>query len=87
MLTVKLMVTSVTTAVMCWRVLRFLLRGAGLHMWNVAVSIQINQRGQRKKGGPPAWGFGERLTTPHPKNQNLTECYIEPLEWCNGQGT
>ena len=30
--------------------------------------------------------FGKRLTTPYRKNQNLTNCYTVPLEWCDGQG-
>ena len=27
-----------------------------------------NSRGQPTRGGPPAWGLGEVLTTPHRKN-------------------
>jgi hypothetical protein len=30
-------------------------------------SNPISSRGQPTKGGPPAWGFGVGLTTPHHK--------------------
>jgi len=30
-------------------------------------------------GGPPAWGLGEGLTTPHcKKNMLVTKCYTGP---------
>ena len=86
-LTVKLMVKPVTTAAMAWRVLRLRLGGGRHRRAYVEGNCEYsNHRGQRKRGGPPAWGFGERLTTAHRKNQNLADCYTEPSEWCDGQG-
>jgi len=32
-------------------------------IWRVAANILNKGRGQRTKGGPPAWGLGEVLTT------------------------
>jgi hypothetical protein len=36
-----------------------------LHTW-IAANI-LSSRGQSTRGGPPAWGFGDALTTPHRK--------------------
>jgi hypothetical protein len=38
----------------------------GLRIWRVAANIQST------RGGPPAWGLGEVLTTPH---HNKLPCY------------
>jgi hypothetical protein len=40
----------------------------------------IGSGGQPKRGGPPAWGLGRGLTTPHCKKvmlQNIAKC-LEP---------
>jgi hypothetical protein len=34
-----------------------------------------------KRGGPPAWGLGVGLTTPHVKNKFLTKRINEPRTW------
>jgi hypothetical protein len=43
-------------------------------IWTVAAYTvyRISSCGQPTKGGPPAWGLGEVLTTPHHKNYH---CY------------
>jgi exonuclease III len=33
------------------------------------------------KGGPPAWGLGVGLTTPHRKNFVITKCFKAPRTW------
>jgi hypothetical protein len=38
--------------------------GDGLQIWRVAANI-LNK--QPTRGGPPAWGLGVGLTTPHRK--------------------
>jgi len=40
---------------------------------------RINSRGQPKIGGPPAWGLGEVLTTPHLKNISCSETIEENI--------
>jgi hypothetical protein len=35
-------------------------------IWSVAANI-LNKQSQPTRGGPPAWGLGELLTTPHLK--------------------
>jgi hypothetical protein len=43
--------------------------GDGLHTWRVATNILNKQSRTTSKGwGPPAWGLGEGLITPRPKN-------------------
>ena len=34
---------------------------------------RISSRGQPTRGGPPAWGLGEALTTPPREKQNFSE--------------
>jgi hypothetical protein len=36
-------------------------------VWRVVVKDRISSREQPTKGGPPAWGLGEELTTPREK--------------------
>ena len=36
-------------------------------IWRVATNL-ISSRGQPTRGGPPAWGLGEVLTTPPREN-------------------
>jgi hypothetical protein len=36
-----------------------------------------SSRGQPTRGGPPAWGWGEVLTTPHRKNLRSYETFHE----------
>ena len=40
-------------------------------IWRVAVNKLNNQHGQPTRGGPPAWGLDEVLTTPLRKKQML----------------
>jgi len=43
-------------------------------IWSVAANIyRISSRGQPKRGGPPAWGLGKVLKTPHRKNVSCCE--------------
>jgi hypothetical protein len=34
----------------------------------------MEESGQPTRGGPPAWGLGELLTTPHRKKYIVTKC-------------
>jgi hypothetical protein len=44
----------------------------------------LSSRGQLTKGGPPAWGLGGGLTTPHrKKRKNVTKCYKGPRTWAD----
>jgi len=45
--------------------------GDGLQILKVAVNILDKQPQQPIRGGPPAWGLGEGLTTPHRKKTFL----------------
>jgi len=38
----------------------------------------ISIRGQPTKGGPPAWGFGVGLTTPHRKKEFVAKYFKAP---------
>jgi hypothetical protein len=40
----------------------------------------INSRGQQTRGGPRAWGLGEKLTTPPRKNTGRYEILHRPSE-------
>jgi len=61
-----LVMPLVTTA---WRVLRLRMEG-------------ISSRGQPTRGGPPAWGFGVGLTTPHRKKKFIVaKCFKAPRTW------
>jgi hypothetical protein len=35
----------------------------------IVIDIILSSRGQTTSGGPPAWGLGVGLTTPHRKKQ------------------
>jgi hypothetical protein len=48
--------------------------GDGLQIWRVAANILNKQWRTADRGGPPAWGLGGGLTTPH-KNFNCYEIY------------
>jgi hypothetical protein len=41
--------------------------GDALKVWRVAANILNKSRGEPTKSGPPAWGLGVGLTTPHRK--------------------
>jgi len=47
-------------------------------MWNATVNILNNQS---KRGGPPAWGLGIVLTTPHHKNFLCYETFMNTSEF------
>jgi hypothetical protein len=51
--------------------------GNGLRIWRVAANILNSSRGQPTRGGPPAWGLGMWLTTPHRKK---VTCYKNSQE-------
>jgi hypothetical protein len=60
----------------------------GLQIWRIAAIILLCSRVQPTRGGPPAWGFGEVLTTPHRK---IPACYemlhrASELEGCCEHG-
>jgi len=43
---------------------------SGALLWDVVlVNYIISSRGQPTRGGPPAWGLGEMLTTPPREKQ------------------
>jgi hypothetical protein len=65
----------VTTA---WRVLGLRMEGTA-SSWRLAANILTSSRGQTTRGGPPAWGLGVVLTTPHRKKQ---ACY-EKDQWAS----
>jgi hypothetical protein len=54
----------VTTA---WRVLRLRMEKRS-PLWRVAANMLNKQSGQPTRSSPPAWEFGEVLSTPHRKN-------------------
>ena len=41
----------------------------------------ISIRGQPTRSGPPAWGFGLRLTTAHCKNKGVQKRHTGPRNW------
>jgi hypothetical protein len=51
-----------------------------LRIWREAANILNKQSWTADKGGPPAWGLGVGLTTPHRKKQ---ACYIRSQEALN----
>jgi hypothetical protein len=50
-------------------------------IWRVAVNILLSSQVQPTKGGPPAWGLDEVLTTPYRKNGLVTcaQACTDPL--------
>jgi len=44
-------------------------------IWRVAVNILNKQSQTADRGGPPAWGMGEVLTTPHRENASFYEIF------------
>ena len=44
----------------------------------------MEKRGQPTRGGLPAWGLGELLTTPHPKNVTCYEPFTKASEIAEG---
>ena len=70
----------VTTA---WRVLTLRIEER-LPIWKVAANIYwINSSRQPTRGGPPAWGLGEVLTTTHGEKRNhiAKQSKNKPLTW------
>jgi hypothetical protein len=51
-------------------------------IWMIVGNILKNICGHPTRCGPPAWGLGEMLTTPHRKNLS----YDEPLKKGLGHG-
>jgi len=49
----------------------------GGYLWMYWVSSHA----QPTRCGPPAWGLGEGLTTPHCKSQFVTKCCNGPRNW------
>jgi hypothetical protein len=50
-----------------WRVLRLQMEETPSRYGGKQRIYGISSRGQPTRGGPPAWGLGVRLTTPHRK--------------------
>src|SRR5215468_11096870 len=46
----------------------------------LSTAVQFS-RGQPTRGGPPAWGLGEVLTTPHRKKYDVTKHMDKPRTW------
>jgi len=70
----------VTTA---WCVLRLQMEGQ-TPIWRVAANILNKSPGQPTRGGPPAWGMGKLLTTPHHKNVSCYKMFTKKatdLDW------
>ena len=63
----------VTTA---WRVLRLRIE-EWPPIWRVAANMLEKSRGQPIRGGPPAWGLGEGLTTPPCKTALLRNTHMQ----------
>jgi hypothetical protein len=51
--------------------------GDVLQFWRAAANILNKQ----SRGGPPAWGLGVGLTTPHRKNKLVTKILKKPRTW------
>ena len=64
---------------MAWCVLRLRMRKQP-PIWRVATNILKNQSQTLAKGGPPAWGLGEVLTTPHHKNISCYKLFTRALD-------
>jgi len=52
----------------------------GLQIWWVAANMS-NILNKKKSSGPPAWGLGEVLTTPHHKILRCYGTFYKALEW------
>ena len=63
----------VTTA---WRVLRLRMEERPT-IWRVTANILNKQSRTADRGGPPTWGLGEVVTTPHSKNVSCCEMFIQ----------
>ena len=46
-------------------------RGFSLQTWRVAANMLNKQSWTANRGGPPAWGLVEGLTTPHHKKETV----------------
>ena len=51
--------------------------------WRV-LGLRMEERTQPKRGGPPAWGLGEVLTTLHRKNVSCYESFIKASDLVAG---
>ena len=56
-------------------------RGYVLQKWRVAANILNKQQWTFDRGGPPARGLVEGLTTPHLKEENVTNPLDKPRNW------
>jgi hypothetical protein len=53
--------------------------GGDVHQeWRLAVKILNKVRELPARGGPPAWGFGQELKTPHLKKKLVTKYQKRP---------
>jgi hypothetical protein len=52
-------------------------------VWRIVVNILNKQSQPGDKGGPPAWGLGEVLTTPHHKNASCFELNVQKASVLN----
>jgi len=59
-----------------WRILRLLMEERP-PIWRIVANILISSHGQPKRGGPPDWGLGEVLTTPHCKNISFYQMFTK----------
>ena len=51
----------------------------GLQIWRIAGNILISSLGQPARGGPPAWGLGEVVTTLYRRNLSMLRNSHESL--------
>jgi hypothetical protein len=58
----------------------------GVQIWRVAVNTLNKQSRQPTRGGPPPWGLGEVLTSPHRKKLPCYKTFhwVSNLEWFFG---
>ena len=52
-----------------------------LQKWRVAANMLNKQPWTADRGGPPAWGLVEGLTTPHRKKETVTNLLNKPRKW------